>query len=56
MLIGFVPCGVAVYFLGASYWVLFVFGNLGSFLAGYLYTSKAFRLLFEREVIREQIN
>jgi hypothetical protein len=48
LLMGFVPCGVAVYFMGPSYGVLFIFGNIGSFLAGYLYTSKSFKLLFER--------
>jgi hypothetical protein len=56
LLVGFVPCGVAVYYMGPSYGVLFVFGNIGSFLAGYLYTSKSFKLLFDREIITEQIN
>ena len=48
LLVGFVPAAFAVYFIGPSYIVLFLFGNIGAFLSGFLYTSRAFKLLFER--------
>jgi len=56
LLVGFLPAGVAVYVLGPSYVVLFVGGNVGAAVAGYLYTTRAFRVLFDKEVIREEIN
>jgi uncharacterized membrane protein YeaQ/YmgE (transglycosylase-associated protein family) len=52
LIIGFIPGAIAIYFFGPGYIVLFVFGNVGALCAGYLYTSRSFKMLFKREVIR----
>ena len=46
MVIGFVPLMIGVYVFGWNEVVVLVGGNVGVFLAGYLYTSKTFKILF----------
>ncbi len=52
LIIGFLPGVLAVYLFGFSEGIIFVFGNIGAFLGGYLYTSKTWKVLFDRKVIR----
>lgn len=48
MLIGLLPLAAGVYVFGMNELVLFIGGNIGVFLAGYLYTSRTWKLLFEK--------
>jgi hypothetical protein len=52
-LMGILPVILIIGVFGKSHEVLFVFVNVGVFISGYLYTSKASQTLFEKGIIRE---
>jgi hypothetical protein len=49
---GVLPAAVIIYLFNFNELVIFIFGNIGVYLAGYLYTSRSFKTLFAKEVIR----
>jgi hypothetical protein len=51
-IVGFVPLLIMLKIFGPKHSILFIFGNLGAFVSGYLYVSKSFKTLFEKEIIR----
>lgn len=48
MVVVFAPLAVVIYLVGTNEIVLFFGVNICVFLAGYLYTSKTFKLLFDK--------
>ena len=55
LVVGFIPLAIVMYIFGPQYWVFLLLGNLGAYLAGMLYTSTSYKVLFKWKVIREEI-
>jgi len=51
---GLIPAILMIILFGKSHVVIFVFGNMGVFISGYLYASQSFKYLFHYGIIREQ--
>jgi len=45
---GLLPVIFLVYIFGPKHWMMFIFGNLGAFFSGYIYTSRTFKILFDK--------
>jgi len=48
LLIAFIPIRIVVYLIGMNDYVLFIGGNISVLIAGYLYTSRTYKILFEK--------
>ena len=56
LLSGFAMASVLIYFFGpTNHVVLFVFGNLGALISGYIYSSMTYKTLFQWQVVRQKI-
>jgi hypothetical protein len=49
---GIIPVVVMIMLFGKRHAIIFIFGNLGVFISGYLYSSQSFKYLFNYGVIR----
>lgn len=50
---GLIPVVFLIYVFGPKHWMMFVFGNLGAGVSGYVYTSNTYKRLFYHQIIVE---
>lgn len=55
LLSGFSLSIAAVIVFGKTHIVIFIFGNIGALISGYLYTSVTYKKLFEWQIIRSKV-